>query len=57
MATKFGNKFSKGTAMGSQGVDGSPAYIRQAVQDSLHRLNTDHIDLSVSTLTPSSLSL
>ena len=52
VATKFGNKFSKGTAMGSGGVDGSPAYIRQAVQESLRRLGTNHIDLSVPSLAP-----
>ena len=39
IATKFGMKM----ADGKEG--GKPAYIRQAVEDSLRRLGTDHIDL------------
>ncbi len=40
LATKFGNKISDQRPGGA-----SPAYIRQAVEDSLTRLQTDHIDL------------
>jgi len=39
IATKFGMKMAEG----KQG--GKPAYIRQAAEDSLRRLGTDHIDL------------
>lgn len=39
LATKFGMQ----VAEGKKGA--SPAYIRQAAEDSLRRLNTDHIDL------------
>jgi aryl-alcohol dehydrogenase-like predicted oxidoreductase len=39
IATKFGMK------MGDGKEGGKPAYIRQAVEDSLRRLGTDHIDL------------
>lgn len=39
LATKFGSKIDEKR----QGA--SPAYIRQAVEDSLHRLGTDRIDL------------
>ena len=39
IATKFGMKMGEG----KQG--GQPAYIRQAAEDSLRRLGTDHIDL------------
>ncbi|WCE05702.1 aldo/keto reductase [Pseudoxanthomonas sp. JBR18] len=47
LATKFGfiaNSGQFGTAQGPK-VDGSPAYVRQAVEASLQRLGTDHIDL------------
>jgi len=39
VATKFG------MAMGDKGKGAKPAYIRQAVEDSLRRLGTDYIDL------------
>jgi aryl-alcohol dehydrogenase-like predicted oxidoreductase len=39
IATKFGMKMAEGKE------GGKPAYIRQAVEDSLRRLGTDHIDL------------
>jgi aryl-alcohol dehydrogenase-like predicted oxidoreductase len=39
IATKFGMKFAEG----KEGA--KPAYIRQAAEDSLRRLGTDHIDL------------
>jgi aryl-alcohol dehydrogenase-like predicted oxidoreductase len=39
IATKFGMKMGEGKE------GGKPAYIRQAVEDSLRRLGTDHIDL------------
>jgi aryl-alcohol dehydrogenase-like predicted oxidoreductase len=39
IATKFGMKMGEGQE------GGKPAYIRQAVEDSLRRLATDHIDL------------
>lgn len=39
LATKFGMKFDE------QRQGAKPAYIRQAVEDSLRRLRTDHIDL------------
>ncbi|WP_295127503.1 aldo/keto reductase [uncultured Chitinophaga sp.] len=42
IATKFG--FRK-QADGSRKIDGSPAYIKSAVEDSLKRLRTDRIDL------------
>ena len=43
LATKFGNK--RGENGERLGIDGSPAYVRQACEDSLRRLNVDHIDL------------
>jgi aryl-alcohol dehydrogenase-like predicted oxidoreductase len=42
LATKFG--FRPSTSY-NRAFDGSPAYARQAVEASLKRLNTDHIDL------------
>jgi aryl-alcohol dehydrogenase-like predicted oxidoreductase len=39
IATKFGMKMAEGKE------GGKPAYIRQAAEDSLRRLGTDHIDL------------
>ena len=39
VATKFGMK------MGDRGRGASPAYVRQAAEDSLRRLGTDYIDL------------
>src|SRR5262249_39478956 len=42
IATKFGFKFDeKG---GVAGIDSRPAHIREAVEGSLHRLQTDYID-------------
>src|SRR5680860_721859 len=43
VATKFGNK--RGPNGERLGIDGSPAYVRQACDDSLQRLGVDHIDL------------
>ena len=43
IATKVGNRFTKGED--GWYWDASPAYIEQAVQDSLRRLGTDYIDL------------
>jgi aryl-alcohol dehydrogenase-like predicted oxidoreductase len=43
LATKFGNK--RGPNGERLGIDGSPAYVRQACDDSLQRLGVDHIDL------------
>ncbi|MBX3063527.1 MAG: aldo/keto reductase [Anaerolineae bacterium] len=44
IATKFGNTFDPVTKQGL-GADASPAYIRQACDASLQRLQTDYIDL------------
>lgn len=44
LATKFGFRFENGKQMGSE-RDSRPQSIRKAVEGSLHRLNTDHIDL------------
>ncbi|EON96085.1 putative aldo keto reductase protein [Phaeoacremonium minimum UCRPA7] len=43
LATKFGNKYD--TVTDKTTIDGSPEYVRQALSDSLKRLNTDHVDL------------
>src|SRR5690242_14944487 len=43
IATKFGFKFSPAGAI--DGVDSRPEHIREAVEGSLRRLQTDHIDL------------
>jgi aryl-alcohol dehydrogenase-like predicted oxidoreductase len=42
LATKFGNLRP---AEGSRRVDGRPEYVRQAIDASLRRLGTDHVDL------------
>jgi aryl-alcohol dehydrogenase-like predicted oxidoreductase len=42
IATKFGFKFGE---TGITGVDSRPSHIREAVEGSLRRLETDHIDL------------
>jgi aryl-alcohol dehydrogenase-like predicted oxidoreductase len=42
IATKFGNRRGEGD---QRWVDNSPQWIRQACEDSLRRLGTDHIDL------------
>jgi aryl-alcohol dehydrogenase-like predicted oxidoreductase len=42
IATKFGFRFGE---TGITGVDSRPAHIREAVEGSLRRLQTDHIDL------------
>jgi aryl-alcohol dehydrogenase-like predicted oxidoreductase len=42
LATKFGNVLRDD---GSRGVDGRPEYVRQAIDASLRRLGTDHVDL------------
>lgn len=44
LATKFGFRFADGRQLGAE-TDSSPAAIRQAVEGSLRRLQTDHIDL------------
>jgi aryl-alcohol dehydrogenase-like predicted oxidoreductase len=44
IATKFGFKFENGRQVGAQ-TDSSPAAIRRAVEGSLRRLQTHHIDL------------
>ena len=44
IATKFGNTFDETTRQ-ITGSDASPAYIRQACEGSLRRLNTETIDL------------
>jgi aryl-alcohol dehydrogenase-like predicted oxidoreductase len=42
LATKFGNRwFDDGTRT----IDGSPAYVREAIDASLRRLNVDYVDL------------
>jgi aryl-alcohol dehydrogenase-like predicted oxidoreductase len=42
LATKFGNRrFEDGTRT----IDGSPEYVRSAIEASLRRLNVDHVDL------------
>jgi aryl-alcohol dehydrogenase-like predicted oxidoreductase len=43
IATKFGFKFDQNGVI--DGVDSRPAHIREAVEGSLRRLRTDHIDL------------
>ena len=43
IATKFGFRMENGNPLG--GVDSRPASIRRAVEGSLRRLRTDHIDL------------
>lgn len=43
LASKFGNRLDR--EQSGRRHDGSPAYARQAVEDSLRRLNVDHIDL------------
>ena len=44
LATKFGIVRDPANA-GARGVDGSPAYIRKAIDGSLKRLGVDHVDL------------
>lgn len=44
LATKFGCKHGSG-GLGDVQVDGSPEYVRQAVEKSLEALGTDYIDL------------
>jgi aryl-alcohol dehydrogenase-like predicted oxidoreductase len=44
LATKFGIKLDPGPPP-RRGVDGSPAYVREACEGSLRRLKVDHIDL------------
>ncbi|EHH06227.1 aldo/keto reductase [Mesorhizobium amorphae] len=44
LATKFGFRFENGRQLGTE-TDSSPPAIRQAVEGSLRRLQTDHIDL------------
>src|SRR6266480_2835616 len=42
IATKFGNRWFED---GSRRIDGSPAYIHQAIDASLRRLGVDYVDL------------
>jgi aryl-alcohol dehydrogenase-like predicted oxidoreductase len=42
LATKFGNRWFDD---GSRTIDGSPDYVRQALDASLRRLNVDHVEL------------
>lgn len=44
LATKFGFHFENGRQVGAE-TDSSPTNIRRAVEGSLRRLQTDHIDL------------
>ncbi|MGX6448276.1 aldo/keto reductase [Patulibacter sp. S7RM1-6] len=44
LATKFGNVRDPDDPT-KRGIDGSPAYVRKACDDSLRRLGVDHIDL------------
>jgi aryl-alcohol dehydrogenase-like predicted oxidoreductase len=44
LATKFGFRFENGRQVGAE-TDSSPASIRRAVEGSLRRMQTDHIDL------------
>jgi len=44
LASKFGIKFEMSNPP-KRSIDGSPAYVRQACEDSLARLGMDHIDL------------
>jgi aryl-alcohol dehydrogenase-like predicted oxidoreductase len=43
VATKFGFRFTDGTP--DRSLDGSPANARRAIEGSLRRLGTDHVDL------------
>src|SRR5919197_3527203 len=43
IATKFGFRFDEKGAIA--GMDSRPAHIREAVEGSLRRLRTDHVDL------------
>lgn len=45
IATKFGHKSGGADGIESSGAPGSEAYITKAVEGSLRRLRTDHIDL------------
>src|SRR5437868_1518432 len=42
LATKFGNAVGED---GSRRIDGSPGYVRRAIEASLERLGVDHVDL------------
>ena len=42
LATKFGNRWFED---GSRTIDGSPDYVRQAIDASLRRLNVEYVDL------------
>ncbi len=44
LATKFGIRLAPGDPP-KRSIDGSPAYVRSACEDSLRRLGLDHIDL------------
>ena len=44
LATKFGIRFDPDDPQ-ARSVDGSPEYVREAIEGSLQRLGTDHVDL------------
>jgi aryl-alcohol dehydrogenase-like predicted oxidoreductase len=44
LATKFGIKFDPAEPH-KRGIDGRPEYVREAIEGSLRRLQTDHVDL------------
>jgi aryl-alcohol dehydrogenase-like predicted oxidoreductase len=44
LATKFGIRRDPTNPL-ARGVDGSPAYVREAIEGSLQRLGVDHVDL------------
>jgi aryl-alcohol dehydrogenase-like predicted oxidoreductase len=45
IATKFGNALDRETNPNHRRLDGRPEYIRTAIEGSLRRLGTDHVDL------------
>ncbi|TML00220.1 MAG: aldo/keto reductase [Actinobacteria bacterium] len=45
LATKFGIRLLSKDNLIDRAIDGSPAYVREAVEGSLERLGVDHIDL------------
>ncbi|THF88506.1 aldo/keto reductase [Deinococcus sp. KSM4-11] len=44
LATKFGIQVDPGSP-GGRRINGTPAYVKRAIEGSLKRLNTDHVDL------------
>ncbi|ASR01689.1 aldo/keto reductase [Gordonia rubripertincta] len=45
LATKFGNALDRATNPDARPLDGRPEYVKSALEASLRRLDTDHIDL------------